>query len=117
MMPKGTPKSNDDLYNVLVKILNILQNGKGIIIKKVVVSNITNPVVNPTINIPDGMSILIKADDGNTGTLTVLSRRDSQDTWPLLAGQFISLRVSDLKDIQIFGDTTGDIVSFMVEER
>jgi hypothetical protein len=98
-------------------IVGVLENAKGINIKTITIKKTLYPISNPTIRIPDGMSLVIKADDGNAGTLTIVSKRDVSNKWSLAASEYASLRIDNLDDLQITGDTVGDIISFLVEAK
>jgi len=96
---------------------SVLTNANGIKIKTVQIQNTSYPISNPDLVVPDGMSVVIEADLSNSGFIIVKSKRNPQETRRLVAGASASLRVKNLDDIEILGDTIGDFVNFLTEEK
>ena len=102
-------------------IVVVTKNADGIQTRTVVIDTVNRPIRLPAMDIPDGMSVLIKSWPAvfNVGTIFVAeSKEKSLDlnyVTPLRPGEFISYQVKDASSIWISGTAPGDRVSITAE--
>jgi len=78
----------------------------------------SNPTQGPNIPIPDGYEVLIKAKDGNTGTCYIETSNSTSTTkFALLAGEFVTLSVTNLNLIWFSDTVSTDVIMYLVEQR
>lgn len=119
-MPQGIPSNGGTPSSGPVVV--VTKNVDGIQTRSVVIDALLRPIQLPSMPIPDGMSVLIKAWPAppNVGIIYVAESReyslDLNYITPLRPGEFISYRVKNASAIWVSGTAPGDRVSATAEK-
>jgi hypothetical protein len=115
----------DDVVSKLNQILTALnalvaasQNAPLIQVQNVTVQQVKSKIGLPSIIVPDGFTLVIQSHYLNSGLITIASStKEPNRVLTLLAGEKVTLRVSNTEDLQIMGDTKDDIVVLASERK
>lgn len=96
-------------------------NANGIKITTATLTSLTEPTQLPSISIPEGFKLIIKASPLNTGTIYVLDNSAGSGnlnvSYPLIPGDVLGMAINNANLIYISGTVVGDSVICAVEQR
>ena len=121
---------DEELRQALANITSLLGNillaltpekPEEIAVRTLTVTTAGTPRRFPDVPIPFDHEVVIEALDTNTGTVYIgnssVEAADTNQSWPLLAGQGVTYKIKSLKQLWLNSSVSGEGVRWTVERR